>query len=206
MVKHHRTQNGGPKKRGRPKGHTTAVLKRARFVHIARSAGLPDEAVLGGISPHELPSPDLSARERRRLIRKKLNRWGAPFGRSLPVSRQRKTLGHVLRDSRDDWIAVTRTPDWTPAEEESPAQMNATVSQLEQQARAVRAAEDAGSFAVPRTGNAEDYCQPIESKVTALRSKAKKARLAERTPHAVKVSWQCPICGGPHSRADHPPD
>jgi hypothetical protein len=71
-------------------------------------------------------------------------------------------------------------PDWSPAEDETPAQMVDTARQLERQARAVRAAENARSFALPRAGDAEDYCQLVEAKVAVLRERASEARAAER--------------------------
>jgi len=163
---------------GRQKGHTRQVLERARLVGICRGAGLPDELILSGMSPHELPGLDISPRERQRLIRKKLNRWETP-GRSRRDSAKQQALGYATRALGDDWVAVCPEPGWTPAEDETPAAMEATARQLEQQAQAVPAAEDADSFAVSRFGEAEDYCRLIDTKVAVLRGRARDVGAAE---------------------------
>lgn len=169
---------GVQKKRGRPKGHSRQVLARARVVGVCRGA-FADEVILGGIDPDELPSSTLPAKERHRLIRKKLNRWEAPLGRGSLDSKSQQEVGYVLRDVGEDWIAITREPGWSTDIEESPAEMERTARQLERQAHAVQISEHVGSLAIPRPRDVPGYCRLVEGKVAVLRERAERVRAAE---------------------------
>ncbi len=129
---------GVQKRPGRP-----TEFARARFVHICRSAGMPDEAIVGAIAPEKLPGRTLPAKERHRLIRKMVNRWEQPAGRTVRDPERRRELGYALKACGGEWVTMSREPGWS-GDERTAAAMERTARQLERQARAVQAAELAG--------------------------------------------------------------
>jgi hypothetical protein len=170
----------GVRKKGRPPGHSAETERRARFVRMRREAGWPDEAILGGIAPYLLQSADLPQRERQQQIRRMLNRWERPAGRTRIDAKSRQALGYARREVGDEWLAITREPGWSSEGNESAGEMERTARQLERQARAVQAAELARSFAVPRPRDVEGYVRLVESKAATLRERAEQLRAAER--------------------------
>ena len=173
-------KSGVTKKRGRP----TAPFERAQRIHIARSAGIDEEVILRGNAAELMPKPGASSRDRRRSIRRTLDRIEKAAGLQPEPrdARPRQTYAYATKELGGKLMSISREPGWHSERTETADQMLRTARQLEARAAWWEARHDAG-LVVP---DLEDYRELITEKVAILRDRAERARSAERDKHAVR--------------------
>jgi hypothetical protein len=90
-----------PKRRakGRPPGAGRRTLQRADLARIADDAGLPPEAIIGGIDRRLIPPVTLPTRDRRRRIRETLDRLEQPrrLGAAPRDPQARQAVAYAIR-------------------------------------------------------------------------------------------------------------
>ncbi len=149
-------------------------MARAEKIHIARSAGIDEEAILGDIAPELMPKAGTSSHERRRKIRKTLDRIEREAG-LVPAPRDpaaRQAVAYAERRVGREVTAVSREPGWHPDRDESPEQMERTARELMTSLDYWQARDDAGLV----VGDLESYRKLATEKAAILRERARAAR------------------------------
>jgi len=163
----------GVTKKGRPPGASALTRARAEKVHVARSAGIDEEPILGFVAPELMPRSGTS-RERRRAIRRTLDRIERAAGIE-PAPRdgaKRQAYAYAERRLGAESFDIPREPGWPTDRKETPDQMRRKARQLEASAAWWRARADAGLV----TPDLEEYEGLVEGHVAALRERAQESK------------------------------